>query len=184
MKKNIAKCNQLNIPLITNHRTDTIASPIQTLQWRHNKRDGVSNHRRLDCSLNRSDRRKQVSSALLTFVREIHRWLVDSPHKRPVMGKKFSFDDVIINHAEKTSGLIFHISAYAYSTFHELASIILMQGLSVIRLSIHLHLMGRKDIGVLFATGPYIAILERIVKGYINLRFENVGFFGGRRPHK
>ena len=29
-----------------------------SLQWRHNQRDGVSNHRRLDCSLNRLLRRR------------------------------------------------------------------------------------------------------------------------------
>ena len=38
-----------------------------TLQWRHNERDGVSNHRRLHCLLNRfsgADQRKHQSSSL------------------------------------------------------------------------------------------------------------------------
>ena len=40
------------------------------------------------------DRRKHQSSASLAFVREIHRWPVNSPHKGPVMRKMFPFDDV------------------------------------------------------------------------------------------
>ena len=39
--------------------------------------------------------RKHQSSASLAFVREIHRWLVNSPHKEPVTRKMFPFDDVI-----------------------------------------------------------------------------------------
>ena len=50
-----------------------------TLRWRHNKRDGISNHRRLNCLLNRL-----FSSRSLAFVRKIHRLPVDSPHKGPV----------------------------------------------------------------------------------------------------
>ena len=67
-----------------------------TLQWRHNERDGVSNHQPHDCLLNRSsdaDQRKHQSSASLAFVREIHRWPVNSPHKWPVTLKIFPFDD-------------------------------------------------------------------------------------------
>ena len=70
-----------------------------SLQWRHNERDGVSNHQPHDCSLNRLFRRrsrKHKSSALLAFVRGIHRWPVNSPHKVPGTRKIFPFDDVII----------------------------------------------------------------------------------------
>ena len=42
------------------------------------------------------DQRKHQSSASLAFVRGIHRWPVNSPHKWPVTRKMFSFDDVII----------------------------------------------------------------------------------------
>ena len=38
--------------------------------------------------------RKHQSSASLAFVRGIHRWPVNSPHKRPVTRRMFSFDDV------------------------------------------------------------------------------------------
>ena len=43
-----------------------------------------------------ADQRKYQSSASLAFVREIHRWPVNSPHKAPVTRKMFPFDDVIM----------------------------------------------------------------------------------------
>ena len=43
-----------------------------------------------------SDQRKHKSSASLAFVRGIHRWPVNSPHKGPVTRKMFPFDDVIM----------------------------------------------------------------------------------------
>ena len=42
-----------------------------------------------------ADKRKHQSSASLVFVRGIHLWPVNSPHKGPVTRKMFSFDDVI-----------------------------------------------------------------------------------------
>ena len=44
-----------------------------------------------------ADQRKYQSSASLAFVRGIHRWPVNSPHKVPVTRKKFPFDDVIMS---------------------------------------------------------------------------------------
>ena len=43
-----------------------------------------------------ADHRKHQSSASLAFVRVIHRWPVNSPHKGPVKRKMFPFDDVIM----------------------------------------------------------------------------------------
>ena len=43
-----------------------------------------------------ADQRKRQSSASLAFVRGIHRWLVNYPHKGPVTWKMFPFDDVIM----------------------------------------------------------------------------------------
>ena len=43
-----------------------------------------------------ADERKCQSSASLAFVRGIHRWPVNSPHKGPVTWKVFPFDDVIV----------------------------------------------------------------------------------------
>ena len=42
------------------------------------------------------DQRKHQSSASLAFVRGIHRWSVNSPHKGPVTRKIIPFDDVIM----------------------------------------------------------------------------------------
>ena len=42
------------------------------------------------------DHRKHQSSASLAFVRGIHRWPVNSPHKGPVARKMLPFDDVIM----------------------------------------------------------------------------------------
>ena len=68
-----------------------------TLQWRHNERDGVSNHRRIDCLLNHADQRKHQSSTSLAFVREIiHRRPVNSLHKGPVTRKMFLLHFVIM----------------------------------------------------------------------------------------
>ena len=43
-----------------------------------------------------TDQRNHQSSASLAFVRGIHRWPVNSPHKGPVTRKMFPFDDVIM----------------------------------------------------------------------------------------
>ena len=42
-----------------------------------------------------ADKKNHQSSASLAFVRGIHRWLINSPHKGPVTWKMFSFDDVM-----------------------------------------------------------------------------------------
>ena len=44
-----------------------------------------------------ADQRKHQSSASLAFVRGIHRWPVNSPHKWPVTRKIFPLDDVIMS---------------------------------------------------------------------------------------
>ena len=69
------------------------------LRWRHNERDGISNHRCLDCLLYRLFRRssqKYQSSASLAFERAIQRWPVDSPHKGLATRKMFPFENVIM----------------------------------------------------------------------------------------
>ena len=42
-----------------------------------------------------TDKRKHQSSASLAFMRGIHRWPMNSPHKGPVPRKMFPFDDAI-----------------------------------------------------------------------------------------
>ena len=46
-----------------------------------------------------ADQRKHQSSTPLAFVKGIHRWPVNSPHKGPVRRKMFPFDDVIMGAA-------------------------------------------------------------------------------------
>ena len=67
-----------------------------TLQWRHNERNGVSNHQPHDCLLNRlfGCRSKKTSKFRVTGLCD--RWPVNSPHKRPVTRKIFPFDDAIM----------------------------------------------------------------------------------------
>ena len=50
-----------------------------------------------------ADQRIHQSSASLVFVRGVHRWLVNSPHKGPVTRKMFPFDDVIMQHDSRWS---------------------------------------------------------------------------------
>ena len=49
-----------------------------------------------------SCQRKHQSSVSLAFVRGIHRWPVNSPHKGPVSQKMFPSDDVIMNNWDQT----------------------------------------------------------------------------------
>ena len=91
---NTSFCRQIDIRF-----TGQFFVMILSLQWRHIKRNGVSNHRRLDGLLNRFsgvDQRKHQSSVSLVVMKRIHRWPVDSPHKGPVTRKMFPFDDVIM----------------------------------------------------------------------------------------
>ena len=73
---------------------------ICTIYYSHNGRYGVSDHQSQHCLLNRlfrRDQRKHQSSASLAFMRGIHRWPVNSPHKGPLTRKMFPFDDVIMH---------------------------------------------------------------------------------------
>ena len=66
-----------------------------TLQWRQNEHNGVSIIYLIVCS--GADKRKHEISGSLAFVRGIHRWPVNSPHKGPVTRKLFPFDYVIMH---------------------------------------------------------------------------------------
>ena len=60
-----------------------------------------------------ADQRKHQSSASLAFVRGIHRWPVNSPHKEPVTRKMLPFDGVI---------MLFAIIIYTYVSLQKLFS--------------------------------------------------------------
>ena len=71
------------------------------LQWRHNERNGisiigVSSVYSTVCS--GVDQRKYQSSAVLAFVRGIHRWPLNSAHKGKVIRKMFPFSSCTDTH--------------------------------------------------------------------------------------
>ena len=70
------------------HRSTHII--LLSLQWRHIEHAS-------QITLSSTDQWKHQCSASLAFVRGIHQWPLDSPHKGPVMRKMFPFDDVIMN---------------------------------------------------------------------------------------
>ena len=65
-----------------------------------------------------ADQRKHQSSASLAFVRGIHRWPVNSPHKGPVARKMFPFDDVIMNDSKVETSLITHRIHVSFVSSH------------------------------------------------------------------
>ena len=64
-----------------------------------------------------TDQRKHQSSASLAFVRGIHRWSVNSPHKGPVTWKMFPFHDVIMNSLVKNTLICFVGAWYPFTMF-------------------------------------------------------------------
>ena len=72
-----------------------------TSHWRHNEGDGISNHRRLDCLLNRLFRRRseKTSKLRVTCLREGNSPVTgEFPAQGPVRPKMLAFDDVIMGH--------------------------------------------------------------------------------------
>ena len=70
-----------------------------SLQWCHNERDGISNHRRLDCLLNRlfRCRSKKTSKPRVTDLCEGNSPVTSEfPQKGPVTRKMFPLDDVFM----------------------------------------------------------------------------------------
>ena len=78
-----------------------------SLQWRHNERDGVSNHQPHGCFLNRLFRRrsKKTSKLHVTGLCVGNSSVTSEfPHKGPVTRKMFPFDDVIMLNQDKCVG--------------------------------------------------------------------------------
>ena len=80
-----------------NRLISVIGFSILALQWRHNGRDGISNHQPHDCLLNRL-----FKAQIKVDIKAPRRLLcagsspVKSPHKGPVTRKMFPFDVVIM----------------------------------------------------------------------------------------
>ena len=91
--------NPINVKKFTCHDVMRALMCKWALQWRNNGLDSVSNHQPTivySTVYSGSNQRKHQSSSSLAFVRGIHRWPVNSPHKWPVTRKMFPFDDVIM----------------------------------------------------------------------------------------
>ena len=115
----------------------------ETLQWRHNERDGISNHWPHDCLLNRLFRRisKKTSKLCVTGLCEgnslvtgigwlictegcvsslnksnptNNQWLVNSPHKGPVTWKIFPFDDAIMKKIDSDASNAIHSMTFYF----------------------------------------------------------------------
>ena len=67
---------------------------VDSLQWRHNGHDGISNHQPHDCLLSRLFRNRSKKTSKLSVTGQ---WPVNSPHKWSVTRKMFPFDDVIMS---------------------------------------------------------------------------------------
>ena len=73
---------------------------LMSRKWRHNDRDDFSNHRRLDCLLNRlfRHRSKKTSKFRVTGLCEGNSPVTgEFPTKGPVKRKMFPFDDIIMD---------------------------------------------------------------------------------------
>ena len=70
-----------------------------------------------------TDQRKHQSSASPAFVWGIHRWSVNSPHKRPVTRKMFPFADVIMKKGRREQANKHPMRSYiSYSSIHIFSS--------------------------------------------------------------
>ena len=65
-----------------------------------------------------ADQQKHQSSASLAFVRGIHRWPVNSPHKGPVTRKMFPFDDVTMRLLCAVLHIVVTITGFNYLSSH------------------------------------------------------------------
>ena len=86
-------------PCITAVRSMSNLVTVETLHWRHNVPDSVSNHQPHYCLLNRLFRRRSKKTSKLRVTGLCagnSPGPVNSPHKGPVTRKMFPFDDVIM----------------------------------------------------------------------------------------
>ena len=115
--KNIFMIRYDSLPMWTEHNDFTNGARLTgiaiTLQWRHNERDDVSNHRRFECLFNRLFRRRSKKSSKLrvTGLRGGNTLVARAfPTQRPVTRQMFPLDDVIMgalvnNHIHMNCGL-------------------------------------------------------------------------------
>ena len=76
-----------------------------------------------------ANQRKHQSSASLAFVRGIHRWPLNSPHKRPLTRKMFSFDDAIMHRMNPPHSDLIYTTKKAQQNHTQLAWMCTLTGL-------------------------------------------------------
>ena len=97
-----------------------------TLRWRHNENDSVSNHQPHGCLLNRLFRRRSKKTSK---IRDTGLCVgnspgpVNSPHKGPVTRKMLPFDDVIMSFNDSSNLYFYNL----YNNSHILLMVILLQ---------------------------------------------------------
>ena len=76
--------------------------------------------------------RKHQSFAQLAFVRGIHRWPVNSPHKGPVSRNMFPFDGVIMNSRKITKSFVkWQMGSYGDNLYEISLSLFLTWGIEL-----------------------------------------------------
>ena len=70
------------IPYVSNH--------FETLQWRHNERDGVSNHRRVHCLFSLGDNDRAARVLFVQHPREQGEWCSQNPSVARVLTQSFA----------------------------------------------------------------------------------------------
>ena len=106
-------------------RVGNLDRPLTTLQWLHNGRDGVSNHWRLDCLLNRLFKRwsMETSKLRVTGYCEGNSPVTGkNPHKGPVTRKMFPFNDVVMEYTYVWNTLLVSYYCCQNSNVHNLYS--------------------------------------------------------------
>ena len=120
-----------------------------------------------------ADQRTHQCSASLAFVRGIHRWPMNSPHKGPVTRKMFPFDDVtiiIMHHLSLAGHYIPH-----WHLVHAICSHVIFKCVVAIRLNGE----HRHDNGCLYhsfnnnrQSGLYTAVVKIGTNNYIDKKCE------------
>ena len=85
----------------TNFKSCTLNDNTETPKWARWHLKSPASPLFAQSFVQAADQRNHQSSASLAFVRGIHRWPVDYPHKGPVTRKMFPLDDIIMENTIK-----------------------------------------------------------------------------------
>ena len=78
-----------------------------------------------------ADQRKHQSSASLAFVRGIHRWPVNSPHKVPVTRKMFPFEYVVMEHTATSWSCRYAVGIFSIFRYAPIVFILFMDLITI-----------------------------------------------------